>query len=35
MLPYVKEGPVYTPKNESYDPPEGDYEDVTYLYDKK
>ena len=28
-------GPSYTPAIKAYDAPEGDYIDVTYLYDRK
>lgn len=37
LIPYVREGPVHTPplKSQEYEPPEGDYLDVTYLYDKR
>lgn len=35
LLPYTREGPVNTPPNPTYEPPEGDYNDVTYLYDRR
>jgi len=35
LLPYTREGPVHTPPNKIYEPPEGDYNDVTYLYDRR
>lgn len=35
LLPFVREGPVHTPPTKKYDPPEGDYNDCTYLYDRR
>ena len=35
MLPFVHDGPVHTPPNLKYEPPEGDYDDVTFLYDRR
>lgn len=35
MLPFTRDGPVQTPPNKIYEPPEGDYNDVTYLYDRR
>jgi len=35
LVPYLKEGPVHTPPTKTYEPPEGDYLDVTYLYDRR
>ena len=35
MLPFVRDGPVRTPANKDYEPPEGDYYDVTNLFDKR
>lgn len=36
LLPYTREGPVNTPPiGMTYEPPEGDYNDVTYLYDRR
>lgn len=35
LTTYTREGPVHTPANQNYDPPEGDYQDVTYLYDRR
>ena len=34
-MPFMHEGPVYTPPNPKYEPPEGDYDDVTFLYNKR
>lgn len=31
----MKDGPVQTPPKNNYEPPEGDYYDTTYLYDRK
>jgi len=35
LLPFTREGPVNTPPNSIYEAPEGDYNDVTYLYDRR
>ena len=35
LVPFVREGPVHTPPTKAYEPPEGDYFDVTYLYDRR
>lgn len=35
LIPYMKDGPVHTPPKNNYEPPEGDYYDTTYLYDRK
>jgi len=35
LIPFVREGPVFTPANKNYEPPEGDYQDVTYMYDRR
>lgn len=37
LIPYVRDGPSYTPpiNEKEFEPPEGDYLDVTFLFDKK
>ncbi|CAF0731239.1 unnamed protein product [Brachionus calyciflorus] len=35
LIPYAREGPVHTPPSKNYEPPEGDYYDTTYLYDRR
>jgi lipoate synthase len=37
LIPYIREGPSYTSSisEKAFEPPEGDYLDVTFLYDKK
>ena len=35
LINFTHDGPSYTPKIKNYEAPDGDYYDVTYLYDKK
>jgi len=35
LIPFNRDGPCYTPPINGYEPPDGDYDETTYLYDAK